>query len=140
MAMEYKSEQIVADYNGALSRAVYTLNNMGGNFLVEAYPIMTGKGKSFSITADIYSKIEECAIFIADTTEANPNVMYELGIAYNKKKPIIMVREKGKHIKVPSDIISDYYYAFSGMTELENLFVTHIKEILVSDYGAVFSD
>ncbi|MBR5424356.1 MAG: hypothetical protein IK108_10135 [Clostridia bacterium] len=140
MAMEYKSEQIVADYNGALSRAVHTLNNMGGNILVEAYPIMTGKGKSFSITADIYNKIEECAIFIADTTEANPNVMYELGIAYNKKKPIIMVREKGKHIKVPSDIISDYYYAFSGMTELENLFVTHIKEILVSDYGAVFSD
>lgn len=140
MAMEYKSEQIVADYNGALKRAVQTLNNMGGNIEVEAYPIMTGKGKSFSITADIYKKIEECAIFIADTTEANPNVMYELGIAYNKKKPIIMVREKRKHIKVPSDIISDYYYAFSGMTELESLFVTHIKEILISDYGAVFSD
>ena len=49
MAMEYKSEQIVADYNGALSRAVHTLNNMGGHILVEAYPIMTGKGKSFSI-------------------------------------------------------------------------------------------
>lgn len=140
MAMEYKSEQIVADYNGALSRAVHTLNNMGGNITVEAYPIMTGMGKSFSITADIYNKIEECAIFIADTTEANPNVMYELGIAYNKRKPIIMVREKGKHIKVPSDIISDYYYAFSGMTELETLFVTHIKEILTNDYGAVFSD
>ena len=140
MAMEYKSEQIVEDYNGALSRAVHTLNNMGGNITVEAYPIMTGKGKSVSITSDIYNKIDECAIFIADTTEANPNVMYELGIAYNKKKPIIMVREKGKHIKVPSDIISDYYYSFAGMTELETLFVTHIKEILVSDYGAVFSD
>lgn len=140
MAMEYKSEQIVADYNGALSRAVHTINNMGGNIAVEAYPIMTGKGKSFSITADIYKKIEECAVFIADTTEANPNVMYELGIAYNKRKPIILVREKGKRIKVPSDIISDYYYSFTGMTELENLFVTHIKEILVNDYGAVFSD
>lgn len=140
MAMEYKSEQIVADYNGALGRAVHTLNNMGGNISVEAYPIMTGKGKSFSITADIYKKIEECSIFIADTTEANPNVMYELGIAYNKRKPIIMVREKRKHIKVPSDIISDYYYSFEGMTELETLFVTHIKEILISDYGAVFSD
>lgn len=96
MAMEYKSEQIVADYNAALNRAVHTLNNMGGNVEIEAYPIMTGKGKSFSITEDIYKKIEECAIFIADTTEANPNVMYELGIAYSRKKPIIMVREKGK--------------------------------------------
>ena len=138
MAMEYKSEQIVADYNGALSRAVHTINNLGGNIEISAYPIMTGEGKSFSITADIYSKIENCAIFIADTTEANPNVMYELGIAYDKKKPIIMVREKRKHIKVPSDIISDYYYSFDGMTELEKLFVEHIKEILISDYGAVF--
>lgn len=99
---------------------------------------MTGKGKSFNITSDIYEKIENCSIFIADTTEANPNVMYELGVAYDKKKPIIMVREKGKHIKVPSDIISEYYYNFDGMTELENLFVTHINEILIKDYGAVF--
>lgn len=138
MAMEYKSEQIVADYNAALSRAVTTINDMGGNIEVEAYPIMTGTGKSFSITSDIYAKIENCSFFIADTTEANPNVMYELGLAYSKNKPIIMVREKGKHIKVPSDIISDYYYTFSGMTELENLFVTHITEILTKDYGAVF--
>ncbi len=140
MAMEYKSEEIVADYNGALQRAVHTLNNMGGNIELEAYPIMTGKGKSFSITADIYKKIEDCAIFIADTTEANPNVMYELGIAYDKKKPIILVREKGKRIKVPSDIISEYYYSFEGMTQLEKLFVDHIQAILISDYGAVYSD
>ena len=138
MAMEYKSEQIVADYNAALRRAAHTLNNMGGNIVVEPYTIMTGRGKSFSITADIYRKIEECAVFIADTTEANPNVMYELGIAYSKKKPIILVREKNKKKKVPSDIISDYYYSFDGMGELEKLFITHIKEILISDYGAVF--
>ena len=105
---------------------------------VEAYPIMTGKGKSVNITNDIYRKIDDCSIFIADTTEANPNVMYELGLAYNKKKPIILVREKGKRIKIPLDIISEYYYRFSGMTELENIFVDHIKEILNVDYGAVF--
>ena len=139
MAMQYKSEQIVSDYNGALQRAVTTLNNMGANVELVAYPIMTGEGKSINITADIYEKIENCSVFLADTTEANPNVMYELGIAYNKKKPIIMVREKGKHIKVPSDIISDYYYSFNGMTELENLFVKHIRTVMEKDYGIVYS-
>ena len=129
MAMQYKSEQIVSDYNGALQRAVTTLNNMGANVELIAYPIMTGEGKSINITSDIYEKIENCSVFLADTTEANPNVMYELGIAYNKKKPIIMVREKRKQIKVPSDIISEYYYSFDGMTELENLFVKHIKKL-----------
>ena len=138
MAMQYKSEQIVSDYNGALQRAVTTLNNMGANVELVAYPIMTGEGKSINITADIYEKIENCSVFLADTTEANPNVMYELGIAYNKKKPIIMVREKGKHIKVPSDIISEYYYSFDGMTELENLFAKHIRTIMEKDYGIVY--
>lgn len=138
MAMQYKSEQIVSDYNGALQRAVTTLNNMGANVELIAYPIMTGEGKSINITADIYDKIENCSVFLADTTEANPNVMYELGIAYNKKKPIIMVREKGKQIKVPSDIISEYYYSFNGMTELENLFVKHIRKIIETDYGIVY--
>lgn len=138
MAMQYKSEEIVSDYNGALQRAVATLNNMGANVELVAYPIMTGEGKSINITTDIYEKIEKCSVFLADTTEANPNVMYELGIAFNKKKPIIMVREKGKQIKVPSDIISEYYYSFNGMTELENLFVKHIKTIMERDYGIVY--
>ena len=138
MAMQYKSEQIVSDYNGALQRAVTTLNNMGANVELVAHPIMTGEGKSINITADIYEKIENCSVFLADTTEANPNVMYELGIAFNKKKPIIMVREKGKQIKVPSDIISEYYYSFDGMTELENLFVKHIRTIMEKDYGIVY--
>ena len=65
--------------------------------------------------------------------------MYELGVAYNQRKPIILVREKEKQCKVPSDIISDYHYTFSGMTELEEVFTEHIKEILTSDYGMVFS-
>ena len=140
LAMKFKSQQIVSDYNGALGRAVHALNNMGANVEIINYPIMTGEGKSFNITEDIYEKIDECAVFVADITEANPNVMYELGIAYNKKKPIIILREKGKRagIKVPSDIISEYYYVFDGMTELENLFTIHIKTIMEKDYGVVY--
>lgn len=138
MAMQYKSEQIVNDYNGALKRAVHTINNLGGSIEVEAYPIMTGKGKSVSIINDIYKKIEACSIFIADITENNPNVMYELGVAYDKNKPILIVRERGKKTKIPSDIYLDYRYEFGGIEELEQLFVNHIQAILIDDYGAVF--
>lgn len=138
VAMEYKSEQIVKDYNDCFRRALNALNNMGSNIEIECYPIMTGEGKSINITADIYKKIDECAIFVADITEANPNVMYELGIAYNKQKPIVLVREKNKKIRVPSDIISDYYYSFSGMYELEDILIKNIKAIMETEYGAVF--
>ena len=138
MAMQYKSEEIVRDYNGALQRAVTTLNNMGSNVELIAYPIMTGEGRSINITSDIYKKIENCSVFLADTTEANPNVMYELGIAYNQKKPIIMVRDEKEERKVPSDIISEYYYSFDGMSQLEDLFVKHIRKIMETDYGIVY--
>ena len=138
MAMQYKSEEIVRDYNGALQRAVTTLNNMGANVELIAYPIMTGEGRSINITSDIYKKIENCSVFLADTTEANPNVMYELGIAYNQKKPIIMVRDEKEERKVPSDIISEYYYSFDGMSQLEDLFVKHIRKIMETDYGIVY--
>ena len=99
---------------------------------------MTGKGKSISIINDIYRKIEACSIFIADITENNPNVMYELGVAYDKNKPILIVRERGKKMKIPSDIYLDYRYEFGGIEELEQLFVKHIQAILIDDYGAVF--
>ena len=140
MAMQYKSDQAVRDYNNALSRAATRLNQLCPDVPLEAYPIMTGEGRSINITRDIYEKIDRCAVFLADTTEANPNVMYELGIAYSKKKPIIMVREKEKAKKVPSDIISDYYYTFTGVTELEELFFKHIKKIMETDYGVVYKE
>lgn len=138
MAMKYKSKGTVNDYNGALRRAVDKLSKMEGNVDVRAYPIMTGKGKSIDLIHDIYNKIEECSIFVADITEANPNVMFELGLARSLKKPIILVREKDKGVDVPSDIKNDRYYSFSGITELEKLLTEHIQEILISDYGMVF--
>ena len=138
MAMKYKSDATVKDYNGALQRAVDTLSKMGGDVDIRAYPIMTGRGKSIDLIHDIYNKIEECAIFVADITEANPNVMFELGLARSMKKPIILMREKDSGVKVPSDIQNDRYYPFSGITELEKLLSEHIQEILISDYGMVF--
>lgn len=137
--MEYKSEEIVKKYNECLKKVVHYLNNLGSNTEINYYPIMTGEGKSINITQDIYNKIDECSIFIADITEANPIVMYELGIAYSKKKPIILLREKGKKICVPSDIISEYYYAFSDLYVLENLLISNIQIILEKEYGAIFT-
>lgn len=138
MAMKYKSDATVKDYNKALQRAVDTLSQLGGNVDIRAYPIMTGRGKSIDLIHDIYNKIEECSIFVADITEANPNVMFELGLARSMKKPIILVRDKDKGIEVPSDIKNDRYYSFSGITELEKLLTEHIQYILTSDYGMVF--
>lgn len=80
--------------------------------------IMTHRGYNIDLIDDIMQKIKECSIFIADISpfknvegvicDANPNVMYELGIAYKLKKPIVLMREGSIFPSVPSDIQEKY--------------------------------
>jgi len=45
------------------------------------------------IMEDIWTKINQAAFIIADVTEQNPNVMYELGIAHTVGKPVVMISQ-----------------------------------------------
>ena len=46
------------------------------------------------IIEDIWTKINQAAFIIADVTDRNPNVMYELGIAHTYVKPCTIVVER----------------------------------------------
>lgn len=83
--------------------------------------IMPNRGYAINLIETIMDEIRRCDIFIADISpcimningediscDANPNVMYELGIAHNLKKPIILMREDVNFPKVPSDIQEKY--------------------------------
>lgn len=45
------------------------------------------------ITKDIFDGIGNAEIVLADLTEANPNVYYELGIAHRERKPVILTAQ-----------------------------------------------
>lgn len=58
-----------------------------------------------AIIQDIWKAICEAKIVIADLTNLNPNVMYELGIAHTVGKETIMITQRGdKEFKFPFDI------------------------------------
>lgn len=44
---------------------------------------------------DIQKRIANADLVIADITDSNPNVMYELGFAHAHRKPVLLVLEKG---------------------------------------------
>jgi hypothetical protein len=46
------------------------------------------------IIEDIWTKINQAAFLIADVTDKNPNVMYELGIAHTIGKPTILITQE----------------------------------------------
>lgn len=57
---------------------------------------------STTITKQIYNELYECDLVIANLTELNPNVMYELAICFCFGKPVIIIAEIGT--KLPFDI------------------------------------
>jgi hypothetical protein len=54
------------------------------------------------ILTDIVKSIEEAKIIIAEITESNPNVFYELGYAHALKKPTILLADRNK--RLPFDV------------------------------------
>lgn len=56
------------------------------------------------IIDQIHDEIEKADLVIADVSDRNPNVMYELGFAQSLKKPILPIIQKGESI--PFDIAS----------------------------------
>jgi hypothetical protein len=55
----------------------------------------------FSIKMDLISRmIEESNLIIADLSQKNPNVFLELGIAYNLKKPLILLCSEDSYKKI----------------------------------------
>lgn len=73
------------------------------------------------ITDKIVEGILNSKIIIAVITDANPNVMYELGLAHSFRKPTIMLISKNEGQKIPFDIGAQeaifYEYDFESSTD-----------------------
>jgi len=77
---------------------------------VESYGLVCRRADDFKtnkvIMQDIWKAICEARFIIADLTELNPNVMYELGIAHTLGKETILINQIGgeEQSKFPFDI------------------------------------
>jgi hypothetical protein len=84
--------------------------------------------KRGSITKDIIEKCFAADLVMADLTDTNPNVMYELGLRHTFKKPSLMVKQKG--CKIPFDVndykVHEYENTSTGLRQFKEL----IKEVV----------
>jgi len=76
-----------------------------------------------SINNQVIEAIYKADLVIANLTELNPNVMYELAFKHSIKKPVIIIMEKGER-KLPFDINNErtifYENDFQGAIDLKN--------------------
>lgn len=91
-----------------------------------------------SITKQIITEIYSAKLVVANLTNRNPNVMYELALRYSLGKPVIMIAEKGTPL--PSDIVMErtifYQNDARGVIELRENIAAAEKEI---DYDKIES-
>lgn len=95
-----------------------------------------------SVMGDILELIGRAEIIIADLTDNNPNVFYELGIAHTARgaEKAILIKQ-GRLENVPFDVrhlrIIDYYPDGDGLEKLKSQLVSAFAE--VGEYSWQFS-
>lgn len=136
VAMPFWDENQVKSHSAIYSTVVEDIKKQHGINIMLHKP-MTHKGATFDLVGDIFEKIKNCKIFIANITDNNPNVTYEMGWARALEIPTIIVREE-KSTPPKSDYRNDWYSTY----EKDSLYPTlskeihkHIIAILNSHYG-----
>lgn len=104
----------IGSRNSAIRREIDGLiNNVLG-------PVLNGRGYSYeaahqisdtgSITRQVIKKILDADLVIANLSDLNPNVMYEIGIRHCARKPIIVIARDGAELPFDlSDERTIYY-------------------------------
>ncbi|MCC2625267.1 MAG: hypothetical protein K0R14_1140 [Burkholderiales bacterium] len=106
---------------------------------LEAYRVDKDPGAKILID-DIEQNIRECAVCLAEITDNNPNVWYELGFAFASGKDVVMICENTRD-KFPFDIghKAIISYKASSVTDFKKLGVqitNKIKAFLESNKQA----
>lgn len=137
VAMPFFSKDIVASYNDIYKTVINEIKEKYP-IDIELYEIMTNEGATLNIVQDIMNKIKGCTIFIADITDNNPNVTYEMGWARALEKPTIILREKDAP-EPSSDYKMDYYetYNKAAHLSLKEAINKHLIAVLSKEFGFV---
>lgn len=77
------------------------------------------------ILAVLQNQIRTADVVIADTTQQNPNVFYEIGYAHAANKPTILVSRKGE--KIPVDLQSLNHIFYSTIVDLREKLTKRLK-------------
>lgn len=122
-------EDLMNDYRDIYKRCFESITKETGK-PIHMFPIMNDEGLSEDMIDNIMDEIERCNIFIADITENNPNVLYELGRAQALKNHCIVVKSD-REKAVSSDIRNIRYYQYKDNSKSTTL-LNEVKKNIIA--------
>ena len=62
------------------------------------------------LAMNVWQSITQAGVIVADVSEPNPNVYYEVGLAHALGKPVFIFKDQ--NAKLPADFGGDHYYPY----------------------------
>ncbi|MGI4751269.1 MAG: hypothetical protein ACRYFB_11595 [Janthinobacterium lividum] len=142
VAMKYWSHQKVTEYNKMFTEALNEVQKKAkSNVELELVPIMRFRGESERIDQRLLNCIKECDVFIADITECNENVMYEVAFAEGCEKSMLLIKREGDSVTPPFDMEKLQWIPYDGdsyYNSIKSIVNINLKPILESKFGIHF--
>lgn len=146
VAMPYYSKDCIKQFNLNYKKVIEEIIKKKPklNNRLNLFPIMEHTGETKNILSYIDDCIDKCQIFIADVSDdpaknniVNPNVMYELGVARQKGKHCIIIRNADNNTELIFDIKPMSIYPLKFENPDVNFvpeMITHIENIIDKYY------
>ena len=85
-----------------------------------------------SVMADVWSGIFDARVVIADCTERNPNVFYEIGLAHVLGRPAILITQSPDDVPFDLRHVRFIHYTFTpiGMADFEKALGETLRTVL----------
>lgn len=119
-----------SDFNDVLSEAIRPAIEENGLDCQRADDIQNNE----EIMEDIWEAIWKCRIVVADLTDQNPNVFYEVGIADTVGKEVVLIAQAGRLSHPPFDVAARRVLFYDndhvGRAKLRGGLATVIKAVL----------
>jgi hypothetical protein len=139
VAMKYWSHKKVNEYNKLFKEILKELQStLIVDATLELIPIMRFKGESRRIDRRLLDSIKDCDVFVADITECNENVLFEVAFAEGCEKSMILIKEEKDEATPPFDMDKLQWIPYDGetyYTSIKGIVKNNLKEILKTKYG-----
>lgn len=83
------------------------------------------------ISCKISYVLQSCRVAIMEVSDLNPNVCFEIGLAYGYGVPVILMRKEGSPI--PTDLAGLLCLEYQDINSLKAELVAHLKAVLKSE-------
>jgi hypothetical protein len=127
VVMPFRKE-LQAVYAGPIQRVIQRLN------------LTVARGDDFfstgSVMEQIWSAIYHCGVVVADCTDRNANVFYEIGIAHTVGRPVVLLAQGIEDVPFDVRHLRTILYATTedGLAELEDSLASALQDLQGRNY------